>query len=161
VTSASRLIACLCAGVAILWATLVLAAPVLAAGSARHPAALWAAAFAYLAGSLVCHQIPARSFHLAGAQLPVCARCASLYWAAGVGALAGCLFRCGWGRRGTALTRWRRWLVAAAVPTALTLVFEWSGLWVSTNLARALAAVPLGLVGGLLVTESISFRGKL
>ena len=45
-----------------------------------------AAAVAYLLGSQICHQIAERSFHLAGAQLPVCARCTGIYagFAAGV-----------------------------------------------------------------------------
>ena len=47
-----------------------------------------AAAAVYAAGSLVCHQRPERSFHLAGAQLPVCARCLGLYVGGFVGAIA-------------------------------------------------------------------------
>src|SRR5262245_13994744 len=33
----------------------------------------------YEIGSLLCHQLPVRSFHVWGAQLPVCARCTGLY----------------------------------------------------------------------------------
>src|SRR6478672_3572793 len=51
------------------------------------------AAYAFLAavyevGSFLCHQLPERSFHFRGAQLPVCARCIGLYVGAAAAALA-------------------------------------------------------------------------
>ena len=39
----------------------------------------WRARCVYQLGSLICHQRPERSFHLAGVQMPVCARCFGLY----------------------------------------------------------------------------------
>src|SRR5690349_15498240 len=48
------------------------------------------AAFAfsiYKAFSFVCHQIPERSFHLAGHQFAVCSRCTGLYSGFAVAAL--------------------------------------------------------------------------
>src|ERR1044072_9298952 len=51
---------------AVAWFALAVLAPVL-------PAAL--AAAVYTVGSLICHQMPDRSFHWPGAQLAVCARC--------------------------------------------------------------------------------------
>jgi hypothetical protein len=44
-----------------------------------------ASATVYVAGSLVCHQRPERSFHYHGAQLPVCSRCVGLYAGAYLG----------------------------------------------------------------------------
>ena len=40
------------------------------------------------AAGRVCHQRPERSFHVAGVQLPVCARCTGLYVSGAAGALA-------------------------------------------------------------------------
>ena len=63
-----------------------LAAIPLAAFAASRPAAASRYAFAlgvYAIGHVVCHQLPARSFHLWGAQLPVCARCTGIYAGAG------------------------------------------------------------------------------
>ncbi len=39
----------------------------------------------YGVGSLICHQLPERSYHLWAAQMPVCARCAGIYFGAACG----------------------------------------------------------------------------
>ncbi len=119
----------------------------LAAYAASRPAAASAVyAFAlavYTAGHFLCHQLPARSFHLWGAALPVCARCTGVY----VGAAASAVFlrdsrvrdaayRCG--RHARVL------LVLACLPTAATLIFEWSTGVTPANWIRALAGLPIG-----------------
>lgn len=50
---------------------------------------------AHLVGYAICHQIPERSFHIAGHQLPLCARCTGTY----MGALTGFALMTLWGRR--------------------------------------------------------------
>ena len=107
----------------------------------------------FLAGSLVCHQIPERSFYWAGQQLPVCARCTGLY-------LSGALGLIGWIAI-KSVSRWRaipidprvalRVLAIAAVPTALSLAAGSLGLWGGSNVTRALLAIPLGAAGGAIV----------
>lgn len=97
----------------------------------------------YLAGSHVCHQRPDRSFHAGDAQWAVCARCAGLYLAAPVGAIAALLRR-----RRVSLA----WVAVAALPTAATWVLEAAGLAPIGNLARFLAALPLGAAIALLLT---------
>jgi hypothetical protein len=69
------------------WAALLVAAPFFA--SRAHASAMTSALIVvvYGIGSLVCHQLPARSFHLWTAQMPVCARCAGIYAGAVLGAL--------------------------------------------------------------------------
>jgi uncharacterized membrane protein len=42
----------------------------------------------YSIGSIICHQLPARSFHLWAVQMPVCARCTGIYLGAAIGAIA-------------------------------------------------------------------------
>jgi uncharacterized membrane protein len=145
---------------ALLWSGLILAAPWIATSPDRIPSHL--AAGTYVVGAAVCHQRPERSFHISSVRLPVCARCTGLYLSAALGAIAGLAWA---GSREKHPRRnqrdWRSWLAAAAVPTALTLVLEWLGLWAPSNAARALAAAPLGVVGGLLVAVGLSFRSKL
>src|SRR6185503_16016642 len=50
------------------------------AATHHHPAVMsWMVAIVYAIGSIVCHQLPERSFHAWGAQMPVCARCTGIY----------------------------------------------------------------------------------
>ena len=121
---------------ALAWIVLVLAAPVAALGAP-------ASALTYAFGSTICHQRPERSFHIAGAQVPVCARCLGIYAGAGAGVLLPVL-------RPT-LRRLRIGLIAAALPTALTWGAEVLGLWSPANLTRFVAAVPLGAAVALTV----------
>ena len=122
----------------LLWTALLIAAP-FAAGSPHAPVAR-AGALVYLAGSFVCHQRPERSFHLAGAPLPVCARCTGLY----VSALAGALASLALSTASISASR-ARWLLGlAALPTLVTVMFEVLGLAHPSNMARAIAALPLG-----------------
>jgi len=126
------------------WAAAILLTPLLPASAA------WLAALPYLVGSVVCHQLPERSFHLAGAQLPVCARCTGLYVGAALGivwwAASGWRSRARWANR-TALTT----LAVSGAPTALTVATAWLGVADPPNAWRAILAVPLGAIGGCVV----------
>jgi uncharacterized membrane protein len=128
---------------AIAWAA---ALPLAAAiATQTHPAApLSLAALAvYAAGSIVCHQLPARSFHLWSAQMPVCARCTGVYAGAAIAAL--CLVRVTRSPRMRPASRTVRVrLAAAALPTLATLAIEWTTGSVPSNSVRALAGLPLG-----------------
>jgi uncharacterized membrane protein len=126
------------------WLAVLLLAPVL-------PTAV--AAGLYAVGSQICHQRPERSFHLFAAQLPVCGRCVGIY----AGAAAGSVVAIG-GRWLSCLSRasLRMLLVWSVVPTALTLVAEWSGAWEGSNSARALAGVPLGFVVAVVVARAVA-----
>src|SRR5437868_6473001 len=89
---------------------LIVAAPML-----RAAGALGAAQAIYRGFGTVCHQIGARSFHVEGFQLAVCARCFGLYVGALLGVGAYPLARPVSGRE----TPDRVWLLLAAVPTAV------------------------------------------
>jgi uncharacterized membrane protein len=127
--------------VAVLWVAAIFAAPVFFAHGPTFLTLL-----IYQAGSLVCHQLPDRSFHLAGVQMPVCARCTGLYLSGAAGACAGLI-------GSPATVRGVRWLLAiAAAPTLLSVGAEWAGLAQPSALWRALFGLPLGaFVGWLLV----------
>jgi hypothetical protein len=112
----------------------------------------------YLAGSVVCHQRPERSFHWWGAQVPVCARCAGIYAGAAVAALSAALARAlgpAAERRARTLDdvsgRMRWLLVAALAPTALTLAYEWTTGHMPAHWIRAASGVPMGAAVALVV----------
>jgi uncharacterized membrane protein len=130
------------------WVALVIAAPVMPG---------WAGAVVYAFGSLICHQLPERSFHLAGFQLPVCARCLGIY--VGVsGSVAFAWIQANPGRHLLSIrARTLRWVaVVAAAPTILTVGLEMLGVWYPSNITRALAGAPLGVLVGLVVMSVLA-----
>ncbi len=137
-----------CAAVA--WLTLVLSAPV--ALSRGHLPTLTLAV--YRAGSLVCHQRAERSFHLAGAQLPVCARCFGLYLAGAAGLSLAWL-----GRRTFSARAVRMLLAVAAFPIVTTVALEWLGAIETSNLQRMVTGLPLGFVAGVVIVRSLAPPG--
>jgi uncharacterized membrane protein len=100
------------------------------------------AAILHRGAALVCHQRPDRSFHLEGARLPVCARCSGLYAGGALGSVLG------WVAALRRVRGARAVLLAAAVPTAVTVGVEWAGLAPLSNAARAAAGLPLGAAAG-------------
>lgn len=124
----------LAAVAAAVWLASLLAAPLLPAPPA---------AAIYAIGSLICHQRPDRSFDLAGAQLPVCARCLGLYAGVLIGAVAVPVA----GR-----FRYPRLTVVLAVAPALTsLMVEWAGWGTPSNGVRA----GTGLIAGVLIAAVV------
>jgi uncharacterized membrane protein len=131
-----------------LWVLAIFAAPAVIAQSTS------AAAFVFEIGARICHQRPERSFHIAGMQMPVCARCLGLYLSGALGALSA------WfgapPRRGPLLeNRMRLMLIVAAAPTAVSVAFEWLGFAYPSNVVRALLALPLGAFGGWAFLRSL------
>jgi uncharacterized membrane protein len=125
------------------WLALIVAAPIL-------PVPI--AGTLYAIGSFICHQRPGRSFHLFAAQLPVCARCTGIYAGAALG-MSGAALSARFRAHATYSSAGVL-LLAAAVPTALTLALEWSGLWAGSNAARAAAGLPLGVACALVVVQA-------
>ena len=108
--------------------------------------------FSFAAGSVVCHQLPERSFYWGRWQFPVCSRCTGLYVSAALGLAAWAAVRT---FRGIPILIQPRAavviLVAAALPTLLSVATAAVGVWDATNAGRALLAVPLGATAGALV----------
>lgn len=111
-------------------------------------------ALVYVAGSLVCHQIPERSFHISGIQLPVCARCTGLYLGAALGMAALLLAPAA----RLEFPRARLALIATAIPTLFTVATAWLGVWDPGNVVRAALALPLGVVVGAIVAAVLARR---
>ncbi|MGQ0734089.1 MAG: DUF2085 domain-containing protein [Acidobacteriota bacterium] len=154
--------------IALVWVGGLLAAPAWGSRSSHRSngsiaeARVAISAAMYVAGSLVCHQRPERSFHVDGLVLPVCARCLGLY-AGGLLGIAGWAGVSGLGRRPArracaivASGPPRSALVVAALPTLVTVVTAWLGWWDPANLLRASTAIPLGAVAGALVSAVLA-----
>jgi len=108
------------------------------------------AAFTYLAGSLVCHQVPARSFVTGGVQWPVCARCAGIYLGVAAGFAAWLVVRRVTDRR-LAPGSLIKILSVVAVPTLVSWGCGVMGVWDGTNAIRFMLAAPLGVTAGAIV----------
>jgi uncharacterized membrane protein len=141
----------------VLWAAAIAAVPAVVA-SQRDGGAWRVSALVYAAGAAVCHQRPERSFHLAGVQGPVCARCTGLYVG---GALALLLWpvarRVPLGsRRGSDLPQdpraVRAVVLIVAAPTLATVVSAALGVYDPSNAWRAALALPLGSLAGIAVS---------
>ena len=102
--------------------------------------------------SNACHQIPARSPHIAGVPLAVCDRCLGIY-----AALSAAPFLVLLARRWDALLRRRaRYLILGAllIPGA-----DWAmgvvGLWANTPWSRLFTGAAFGIVAGYFLTQAL------
>ena len=139
-------------GGALIWLTLIVASP-LAISRGLVEGLTFAV---YHAGSIVCHQRPERSFHLAGVQLPVCARCVGLYLSGAMGLLAASRTR-----RAMSTPTVRLLLATAALPIALSVGLELAGLIHTTNVQRMLTGLPLGFAAGVVIVRSLSRSARV
>ena len=105
----------------------------------------------YGAFSLLCHQIPERSFHLAGHSFAVCARCTGLYVGFALGVL---VYPLGRSLRQLETPR-RRWLLVACVPTLIDWALGFLGFWENTHLSRFATAALLGAVCAFYVVPGL------
>lgn len=145
-----------CGALTTAWVCLFFAAPLLEARG--QGTASW---MLYRLFAPLCHQLPERSFYVAGYPLAVCARCAGIYVGYTVTLLLYPLVRSL--RRTDAPAR--VWLFAAAAPTAIDFLVNFTGLWHNTHSSRALTGAILGAAAVFytlpgLVDVARDFKGK-
>jgi uncharacterized membrane protein len=148
---------------AVAWALAIPLAAVVVANRLDAGVSRVAASAIYVAGSVVCHQKPERSFRLAGQPLPVCARCTGIY----IGAALAVVALAGWTagvRRNRASVmdapRVRRIGLVALAPTLATLAWEWTIGTTPSNAVRAAAGLPIGAVVAWIVWRSARSHGQ-
>ena len=116
---------------------LIFAAPL--AQADQHPQ--FASAI-YKAFSFVCHQIPERSFHIAGYKFAVCSRCTGLYAGFALGTLTYPIVR---SLRQTE-TPSIVWLFLAAAPLVIDFSLGYFSIWQNNHASRFATGALLGSV---------------
>ena len=139
-----------------IWLIIAVGSLLICAGIIGAPLALssghlfWALPI-YHAFSLVCHQIPERSFFVAGHPFAVCARCFGLYAGFTLAAIAYPLVR---SLKKTEAPP-RKWLFIAAAPLAIDYALGVFGIWNNTHSSRFITGALLGSVAVLYVVPGL------
>ena len=134
------------AGGSLVVMSLIIGAPL--ALDAGHP--FWSLTI-YRAFSYVCHQIPERSFFIAGHQFAVCSRCTGLYAGFTAATVVYPLVR---SLRQTEAPA-RKWLFIAAAPLAIDFALGYLGIWDNTHSSRFASGALLGAVAVFFVMPGL------
>jgi uncharacterized membrane protein len=106
----------------------------------------------YKGFSAVCHQIPERSFYIAGYPFAVCARCTGLY----VGFTGALLIYPLVVSLKRTYAPARKWLLLAAIPLLVDVALNFFGIWENTHTSRFITGALLGAVAVFYVMPGIS-----
>ena len=109
------------------------------------------AATIYKTFSFLCHQIPERSFHIAGYQFAVCSRCTGLYSGFAFATLAYPLMR---SLKRTDTPR-VIWLLLSAVPLVVDFSLTYFGIWQNTHLTRFTTGALFGAVAAIFIVPGL------
>ena len=124
----------------------VIAAPLIQAQGHNGFASTIYKTFSYL-----CHQIPERSFHLAGHPFGVCSRCTGLYAGFAFATLAWPLVR--------SLKRTDTphiiWLLLSGVPLAIDFGLTYFGWWENNHFTRVTTGALFGAVAAIYVVPGL------
>ena len=110
----------------------------------------------------LCHQLPERSYYVAGHPLAVCARCTGVYLGFALAVLAYPLVR----SLRRIDTPERKWLFVASIPLVVDFSLNFLGVWENTHTSRSLTGALLGatavfyVLPGLIDLALNSFRRK-
>lgn len=106
----------------------------------------------YHSFGVLCHQLPERSFFIAGHKFAVCARCTGIYAGFALAFLTYPLFR---SLHSTAVPP-RKWLFLAAVPLAIDFSLGFLDIWQNTHTSRLVTGLLLGSVAVFYVMPGIA-----
>lgn len=121
----------------LLFVSMIVAAPLAAAAHHDHLAGTL-----YRSLGILCHQLPERSFFIAGQKFAVCSRCTGLYLGFVATLLLYPLLK---SLRRTDLPS-RKWLFAAAIPLLIDFSLTLFGIWENTHTTRFLTGMLVGSV---------------
>ncbi len=142
----------------LVWAALILIAPI-----AKAKGFVGVASPLYHFFNFICHQIPERSFHIAGEQFGVCSRCFGVYF----GLFLGFAIYPLWRRIDEVEPLPRFWLFLSLIPIGVDWSLTVFGIWENTQLTRVATGLILGvacatyIVPALVeITRNIAYREK-
>ena len=152
----------------IAWAALLVVAPWFAAQAHAAPIEGAFLFTVYAVGGGICHQRPERSFFLWAEQMPVCARCAGIYFGAATAVIVAMVMAHFNGRPTTerhpttagAAAVARAILIAAALPAAFSLLNEWTPGQMPSHWARAATGLPIGGAVAWLVLAALRTEAR-
>lgn len=123
---------------------LIIGAPILASRAYFGPAS-----WIYVVFSNVCHQMPDRSFILAGFPLAICHRCSGIY----LGLILGSLIKIPFFHRAAGIRR--IWIVAATLPLILDVALPFTGIGAGHAVSRFLTGLLFGTMLSSLLLQGI------
>jgi uncharacterized membrane protein len=134
-----------------LTAALAAAVPLFAAATPLAPAGAREVLMALF--DPLCHQLPERSFAIAGAQFALCHRCFGVVVGLAAGAIVAPLFlqviRPADGRG-------LRTMAIAAMPMLADWALDYFGVWINTTASRSLSGAVFGLAAGAVIAASVA-----
>lgn len=133
-------------GIVAVWVMLIILAPL-----AKAQGAVGISSSLYTFFGFICHQLPDRSFHIAGEQFGVCSRCFGVYF----GLLAGFAVYPLWRPIETVEPLPRYWLFLSLVPIAIDWSLTMLGIWENTHLSRFLTGLILGVACATFIIPAI------
>lgn len=132
--------------IALVWVLLILLPPV---AKANGFTAVSGPLYSFF--SLICHQMPARSFHIEGEQFGVCSRCFGVYF----GILLGFAIYPLWRRIDETEPVSRIWLFLSLVPISVDWSLTVFGIWENTHLSRFLTGLILGVACATFIVPAL------
>ena len=105
----------------------------------------------YTLFSYLCHQIPDRSFHLAGEQFGVCSRCFGVYF----GLASGFVVYPLWRDVADVDPLPRVWLFLSMIPIGVDWSLTVFGVWENTHLSRFVTGAILGFACGSYIVPAV------
>jgi uncharacterized membrane protein len=114
--------------------------------------------------SLMCHQMPERSFHIEGEKFGVCSRCFGVYF----GLFFGFVIYPLWRRIEETEPISRIWLFLSLVPIGIDWFLGVSGIWENTYTSRFVTGLILGVACATFIvpaiveiTRNLTFRSRI
>lgn len=130
----------------LVWVLLIVAAPVAKAnGLASFSSPL------YSFFSYICHQLPERTFHVAGEPFGVCSRCFGVYF----GLVAGFVIYPLWRNIAEIEPLPRFWLFASMIPIGIDWSLTVFGIWENNHVSRFVTGLILGVACATYIVPAI------